>query len=278
MTDAKTGCIVFLTGYGPFANVKVNPSSAIAVRLVEDLQRHPSVAEVRYTELDVSVRAVAAYFAQVERDIAQILAERGGADKVKILLCHLGVHTDTTGLIRAEVQGYNELFSSVPDVDGTVLNHEPIEPEDGTAEVYHESWFGKAGTPQLEKLQELIQQLNDAITASPAHPATGAAAPHQMTTADSNSKEMVMPTFQAPSWTISRDAGRYLCNCALYRALRLQEKNPGTVYGIFIHVVNPVRGKTETDDGPIVAYNPTVMVQSEQLKNLLRGLLPMMLA
>lgn len=275
MLHSKAGIVVFITGYGPFATVKVNPSSDIALRVVEDLKRHPDVAEVRYTELDVSVTAVAAYFERVEREIAEIIAEHG-AVKVKILLCHLGVHNDTTGFIRVEVQGYNELFANVPDVDGKVLNHEPIVPEDGPIEVFHESWFGKEGSPQFEKLESLIQEVNDTIAESWHHSRTGAVANNEMTSGESNRKDMMMSAFQAPSWAISRDAGRYLCNCALYRALRLQERNSGVVYGIFIHVVDPIRGKTEIEGGPIVAYNPTTMVQSVQVQCLMNGLLSLM--
>ncbi|KAG5493933.1 hypothetical protein JKF63_01765 [Porcisia hertigi] len=265
MSDSNTGIVVFITGYGPFGEVKVNPSSAIALRVVEDLKRHPDVVDVRYTELDVSVSSVLAFFEKVESEISQII-DKYGAGKVKILLCHLGVHTDTTGLIRIEVQGYNELFATIPDVDGRVLNHEPIVQEDGGVEMFHESWFGREGSSQLKYLQSLVEQLNGASATSK----------HKVTSADSNSKDMVMPSFQAPCWAVSRDAGRYLCNCALYRALRLQEKNPGVVYGIFIHVVNPLSGKTEVEGGPIVAYNPTVVVQAEQLKGLMRGLLSIM--
>ncbi|CAC9538424.1 putative pyroglutamyl-peptidase I (PGP) [Leishmania infantum JPCM5] len=275
MLHSKAGIVVFITGYGPFATVKVNPSSDIALRVVENLKRHPDVAEMRYTELDVSVTTVAAYFEKVEREIADIIAEHG-AGKVKILLCHLGVHNDTTGLIRVEVQGYNELFASVPDVDGKVLNHEPIVPEDGTIEVFHESWFGKAGSPQLEKLERLIQQVNDTIAESWHHSVTGAVTKNEVTPSDADRKDMAMPAFQAPSWAISRNAGRYLCNCALYHALRLQEKNPGIVYGVFIHVVDPIRGKTEIEGGPIVAYNPTTMVQSVQVQRFMHGLLSLM--
>ncbi|GET92256.1 pyroglutamyl-peptidase I, putative [Leishmania tarentolae] len=275
MLSSKGKTVVFITGYGPFGTVKVNPSSSIALRVVEELKRHPDVADVRYTALDVSVAAVTAYFEKVESDIAEIIAEYG-VGKVKILLCHLGVHTDTTGLIRVEVQGYNELFASIPDVDGKVLNHEPIVPEDGTIEVFHESWFGKKGSPQLEKLQNLIRQVNDTIAEKWQRSMTGTAIKNELTSADTNNKDMVMPVFQAPSWAISRDAGRYLCNCALYRALRLQEKHPGVVFGVFIHVVNPALGKTEFEGGPVVAYNPTTMVQSVQVQCLIDGLLSLM--
>ncbi|KAG5468652.1 hypothetical protein CUR178_01486 [Leishmania enriettii] len=275
MPTSEARIVVFITGYGPFSTVKVNPSSVIAVRVVEDLKRHADVAEVRYTELDVSVKAVAAYFEKIESDIAEIVAERG-ASSVKILLCHLGVHRDTTGLLRVEVQGYNELFASIPDVDGRVLNHDPIMPEDGGLEVFKVSWFGKEGSPQLENLQRLIQQLNDNITASCQHSMAGASTKGKVTSSDSNGKEMKMPAFQAPCWVMSRDAGRYLCNFALYRALRLQEKNLGIVYAIFIHVVDPTCGEEVVEGGPIAAYNPTTMMQSEQVKFFMRGLLSLM--
>ncbi|KAG5468239.1 hypothetical protein LSCM1_02217 [Leishmania martiniquensis] len=275
MSTSELKIVVFITGYGPFATVKVNPSCAIALRVVEDLKRHADVADVRYTELDVSVKSVAEYFEKMESDIAEIAAEGGGSE-VKILLCHLGVYKGTTGLLRVEVQGYNELFASITDVDGRALDHEPIRPEDGALDTFKESWFGKEGSPQLKKLQSLIQQLNENIAASWPHSMTGTATRSEVRAADSNRKEMIMPAFQPPSWVISRDAGRYLCNFALYRALRLQEKNPGIVYGIFIHVVDPTCGKQEVEGGPIVVYNPTTMVQSEQVKFLVRGLLTLM--
>lgn len=278
MSDAKESrrVVVFITGYGPFANVKVNPSSAIAKLVGEDLKQHPSVATVHAEqELSVSIKAVGAYFDQLEGEIEKTIAEHNG--DVKILLCHLGVHPQLDGLIKAEVQGFNELFASVPDVDGVVLNHEPIIPSDGTIEVTLESWFGKAGTPQLHDLESLIRHLNSAIENSADYKAA-----HASTTSDvvvvEKSKEgsMTMPTFQPPHWAISRDAGRYLCNCALYRALRLQEKHKGVVYGIFIHVTDPTTGKKEENSEHVVAYNPTIMTQAEEVKKFVHGLLSMM--
>ncbi|XQJ30508.1 pyroglutamyl-peptidase I (C15 family) [Leishmania guyanensis] len=277
MSTSKADIVVFITGYGPFDTVKVNPSTAIALCVVEDLKRHPDVTEVRYTELHVSATSVAAYFEKVESDIAQIITERGAA-KVKILLCHLGVHRDTTGVIRVEVQGYNELFATIPDVDGKVFDHTLIIPEDGTTDVFQESWFGKDGSPQFDDLQRLIEQMNDNIAASCQDTMTSTATKKKLMSADKNDEAMVMPVFQAPRWAISRNAGRYLCNCALYRALRLQEKNTGVVYAIFIHVVDPSCGKTEMEGGPIVAYNPSIMVQAVQVMCFMCGLLSLMIA
>lgn len=280
MTEGKDTrrVVVFITGYGPFDTVKVNPSASIAKIVGEDLKRHPDVAAVHAEqELSVSVKAAGAYFDQLEKEIEKTIAEYGG--NVKILLCHLGVHPDPTGLIRAEVQGFNELYATKPDVDGVVLNHEPIIAGDGTIEVTLESWFGKTDTPQLRDLESLIAQLNHAVESTADYKAAAAAAPtHDVASDSSKTGEMVMPAFQPPSWTISRDAGRYLCNCALYRALRLQEKHPDVVHGIFIHVVDPARGKTEENGDRIVAYNPTVMTQSEEVKKFVKGLISMMTA
>jgi pyroglutamyl-peptidase len=276
-TEEPRRVVVFITGYGPFGTVKVNPSAPIAKLVGEDLKRHPAVVAVHAEqELVVSIKAVGTYFDQLESEVEKTIAEHG--NDVRILLCHLGVHPDTTGLIRAEVQGYNELHASLPDVDGVPLNHDPIIASDGPIEVTLESWFGKSGTPQLNDLESLIAQLNTDIESTADFKAASAKS-HDTATETSKQGEMVMPSFQPPRWTISRDAGRYLCNCALYRALRLQEKHQGKVFGIFVHVVDPSKGKTEGENGEhIVAYNPTIMSQSEEVKKFVRGLLSMMTA
>ncbi|KAL7708102.1 Pyroglutamyl-peptidase I (PGP) [Lotmaria passim] len=279
MSDPKEShrVVVFITGYGPFDTVKVNPSSTIAQIVGEDLKHHPNVAAVHAEQkLTVSVKAVGAYFDQLESEIEKTVAEHDAA--VKILLCHLGVQPDTTGLIRAEVQGHNELYASKPDVDGVVLNHDPIIASDGPIELALESWFGKSGTPQLEDLESLIEQLNTAIEATADFKSATSLPSDDVASDTSKHGEMVMPVFQPPHWTISRNAGRYLCNYALYRALRLQEKHPNTVYAIFIHVVDPAKGKMDEKGEHVVAYNPTIMVQSEEVKKFVHGLLTMMTA
>ncbi|KPI90446.1 putative pyroglutamyl-peptidase I (PGP) [Leptomonas seymouri] len=269
--------VVFITGYGPFGTVKVNPSASIAKIVGEDLKLHPAVAAVHAElGLPVSIKTAGTYFDKLEGEIEKAIEEHGG--DVKILLCHMGVHPDTAGLIRAEVQGYNELYASLPDVDGVVLNHEPIFPSDGPIATTLESWFGTSGTPQLRDLESLIGQLNAATELTADFKSATATAQHSVATDKSNEGEMVMPVFQPPHLSISRDAGRYLCNYALYRALRLQEKHPNTVHGIFIHVVDPTKGKVDESGEHIVAYNPTVMTQSQVLKKFIHGLLAMITA
>nr|ACS87793.1 putative pyroglutamyl-peptidase I [Angomonas deanei] len=280
MSDAKEArhVVVFITGYGPFGTVKVNPSSTVAKLVSEDLKRNPDVAEVHAEqELSVSVKATGAYFDNLEGEIEKTIAEHKG--NVKILLLHIGVHSgETAGLIRAEVQGYNELFASLPDVDGRVLNHDPIFEADGPIETFIESWFGKTDSPQLRDLESLIGQLNTSIEATADFKSAASPLPHDVAADKSKESAMVMPVFQPPHWIISRDAGRYLCNFALYRALRLQKQHPDVVYGVFIHVVDPPKGKTAEGAEHIAAYNPTIMTQSEEVKKFVRGLLTMMTA
>lgn len=274
----KKQVVLYMTGYGPFAHIKVNPSSTIAKRVSEVLQHAGAVAEIHYTELETSVSAATEYFEKIEKEIDSKLSDES-SDCV-ILLLHLGVHgQEKNGIIRVEVQGYNELFASVPDVKGVTLNHDPIVEADGPIDTKLESWFGKEGTPQLEHLAKLLESINKE-TAKEASHSMKSHKHHPISSTDSNQEKLKMPEFQNASWEISRDAGRYLCNCALYHALRLQEKHAGRVFGLFVHVVDPKQGKTIPPAKPdlpetMQAYNPTVMDQSEQLKQLVYGLIEM---
>lgn len=72
---------------------------------------------------------------------------------------------------------------------------------------------------------------------------------------------------------MSTNAGRYLCNCALYHALMLQNKYEGNVAGVFIHIVDPSKeieqtvysdhdvNNTRTNVKKEIMYNPTIITQ-----------------
>lgn len=249
---------IFITGFGPFAKVKVNPSASIG-KYVEEMLKHDTdytASQIHYEELVVSIRAAAAYFTKLEDHIKNLRSENKCR---RILLFHIGVHSSgRQGKMRVEVEGYNELFASVPDVDGVLFNHELIEPKDGGLDFHRVSWFAnpEGAGPRLQKV---IESFNEAVSA-------------EMKVEDAVSTV-------APTWVISRDAGRYLCNYTLYRSLAIQNQyNEGqdtvSVASVFIHVCDP---SLEVDTPEVAVerrlLNPSLQVQSEQCLKLIKALI-----
>lgn len=108
-----------------------------------------------------------------------------------------------------------------------------------------------------------------------------------VTTDDKNDDTMMMPLFRLPTWTISINAGRYLCNCALFHALMLQNKYAANVAAVFIHIVDPSKeieqtiilhnhhdnNKTHTVAKKQIMYNPTIITQVQAVGALVHKLL-----
>lgn len=322
-----SGPIVYVTGFGPFANIKVNPSSTVAQKVAAGLERRGDLAAVHVTELETSIVAVTEHFDSLEKSIAAQLAAN---PRQKFLLFHVGVHSgEKNGVMRVETMGYNELHASVPDVRGVAFNHDPIIADDGPTETRLVSFFGQgvehdsgsdaaaaAGAENLKRLNAIIDKINaqterrEAVKRKkgvhgepePA-PTAGAVPPAHLT----------MPEFQVSHWTVSTNAGRYLCNCALYRALRIQQKyrdnnseeedaedgstnRVPSVCAVFIHVCDPKQGTEKAStttaalvvintagDNPQAAgqtagmavdkYNPSIMEQSQQTETVAHELL-----
>eukprot|EP00796_Vickermania_ingenoplastis_P007246 gene7246-5094_t len=238
--SVKSKLKVFITGFGPFANVKVNPSSEIGKRVAEEL-RSPQQT-THFIELETSIRATKAFFTTLEKDVEELLA----ADpETRVLLCHFGVHSrERGGLLRVEVEGFNELFASAPDVDGVVFNHDLISPEDGALDRSRHSVLGTE--PAATLLQKHLNRLNESIMV--------------------NAEEGRM----APHWIISHDAGRYLCNYCLYRSLQLQDRHqPHHVASVFLHICDPtLASDAEFNTGDL---NPSVAFQIQQAGALVRA-------
>lgn len=273
---------VHVTGFGPFAHIKVNPSSAIGKRVASDLEGH-GLGSVGFRELETSIHAAAEYFEELEKTLDQTFETQ---PSTKVFMFHIGVHSrEKNGVMRVEVRGYNELYSTMPDVRGVVFNHDPINEADGPIETYLESWFGKEGTPQQTALETIVANLNARIEKE-AQREKGAGAGNttteSRTLAGRGTGEMQMPSFQDPHWEVSRDAGRYLCNYCLYRSLKLQEKYSGRLVSVFIHVSDPTQGKepensgdNETANHTPNPYNPSLLAQTEEVKALMHAMLDM---
>lgn len=231
---------VFLSGFGPFAHIRENPSAAIAERLRDQLATEAEHLVVHFTECETAVRGVNEYFALLRAKVSELVASD---PSVSILLCHLGVHSGERGaILRVEVEGFNELFASVPDVDGVVFNHDLIDPDAGSLTFSRLSKLADT-SETLAELHSTIQRLNMAVT-------------------DQNDGRMV------PQWVVSNDAGRYICNFCLYRSLELQERYPSNVVSVFIHVCDPLIGAEELPQ----KLNPSIETQTKQLSMLLQSL------
>lgn len=300
---------VFLTGFGPFGAITINPSSQIArhvIRRLELLQRHQRAEEERdcapdmilsdieYKELETSVTAVTAYFDDLRGRIKQILSEDATA---RVLLLHFGVQSkETKGIMRVEARAYNELDFHIPDVRNATYTHEPIDKNCGRTTTYLESYFARPNSSQLTELTEIVNQLN-VITGREDIDDPEDSFDEQRKefiehrflnlvtkpARHTNDPALRAPVSMAPQWQLSHDAGRYLCNYTFYRALQVQSDHPGRVAGIFIHVVDPTKGQTngaagfdEADTTRITLYNPTATQQAYTAAELVLYLLNML--
>lgn len=232
---------VFVTGFGPFAHVTVNPSASVGEEVKKQLQL-PGVA-THFTELETSIRFTKAYFESLEKNLDEMLAKD---PPMRVLLCHFGVHSgELGGVIRLEVEAFNELFAGAPDVDGVVFNHDPIQEADGALTFSRLSWFGEDS--RVQRLQNFFAEQN---------------ASAQQNGSDENRL--------IPQWIISHDAGRYLCNYCLYLSLALQHKYKGRVAGVFIHVCDPtLHSDREDEESPL---NPSLETQVKECVSVVRSL------
>ncbi|RNF22580.1 pyroglutamyl-peptidase I (PGP) [Trypanosoma conorhini] len=191
---------LYMTGFGPFKAITVNPSAAIGEAAAKEMVKDKEL-QVHYEELEVTYDAVSAYFKRLEEDIAKHMEED---PEVCVLIVHVGLHSrEQEGQMRLEVRAYNELEGS------------PIE-ELLPLDTYVESVFGCERNAMSKTAAELIEQLN-AVILKQGHEDGGRQRPH---------------------WLTSRDAGRYYCNYTLYKSVHLQKKWKDRVFPVFVHVAN----------------------------------------
>lgn len=280
---------VVITGYGPFDSIIDNPSATIAKNVTKELARVYPSTPVSYEELKVSVEGTKSFFHRLEEEVADHLGD--GFDSSKnvnahpsnlVLLCHFGVHPAETGLIRLEVEGFNELNSSIPDVDGVYFTHELIDPVAGPLSFSLVSAFGEDGDENssvkirshtTEQVGDCLEKINNALKLRAS----------SETFSEDEDYRHVLPRF-----VVSHDAGRYLCNYTLFRGLQMEKKYPKKVFCVFIHVCDPLReinrGDAARNSVPLWSllasktqlYNPSVHEQTIQCAHLVKSLLSIM--
>ncbi|EKF33545.1 pyroglutamyl-peptidase I [Trypanosoma cruzi marinkellei] len=192
---------LYMTGFGPFKSITVNPSAMIGESVSKGMMED-SELQVHYEKLEVGLEAVSAYFGGLEAAIAKNMEDNPDGC---VLLVHLGLHSrEEEGKMRLEVCGYNELEGS------------PID-ESMPMDMCLHSKLVNEGCNESKAIADLIEELNAAISKR-------------------GRKE---GDRQHPYWIISRDGGRYYCNYTLYRSLKLEKKWRGRVFAVFVHVANP---------------------------------------
>ncbi|ORC93581.1 pyroglutamyl-peptidase I (PGP) [Trypanosoma theileri] len=221
-----------MTGFGPFKAITDNPSATIGATVALQLAEK-STLSVHYEELAVELEAVSTYFTSLEETLSQQMDCNGNDERV--LLVHLGVHsTEMNGQLRLEVCGYNELEGNPIDIS------KPMDVSLESAFIRNGSNTATATTTLIEQLNTVIQSLEERRRG-------------ENTNDHSEHK--------GPRWIISHDAGRYYCNYALYRSLKLQERWNGRVFAVFVHVVIPE-----------ICGNPSLEEQISQVRSLILGL------
>ncbi|KAH9577564.1 hypothetical protein LSM04_008309 [Trypanosoma melophagium] len=236
---------LYITGFGPFKTIKENPSAAIgtavALQMAEDC-----TLSVHYEELAVELNAVSTYFTKLEETLSQQMDHN--SDNERILLVHVGVHsTETNGEMRLEVCGYNELEGKPIDVS------KPMDVCLESAFIRNKSNLTTT-TVGAGATITLIEELNAAIKSL-------VATEDEEGMNGNNNNDNNNVESKRPHWIISRDAGRYYCNYALYRSLKLQERWNGRVFAVFVHVVVPY-----------MCGNPSLEEQTLQVRSLVSGL------
>lgn len=288
-TETTSAIKVVITGYGPFGSIISNPSAIIAKNVAEELTRVYPSTPISYEELRVSVEGTNSFFHRLEEEVADYLrldldsSENLNAHSSDlVLLCHFGVHPAETGLIRLEVEGFNELNSSIPDIDGVFFTDELIDPGSGSLSFSLVSAFGeggdanssvKRGTHTQEQVNICLEKLNNALNLRASSESLF----------EEEDYHHILPRF-----VVSHDAGRYLCNYTLFRGLQVEKKYPNKVFCVFIHVCDPLKEVNRDDvtrnSVPLWSsvasdkklYNPSVHEQTIQCTHLVKSLLNIM--
>lgn len=285
---------VRITGFGPFGPIMDNPSDIIGSNVQERIATAFPHFHTSYEKLNVSVRAVSEFFLNLEQELntkdendftAKVRQSGNTADSSIILLCHFGVHSrEDGGVMRLEVEGFNELDAGIPDAEGRVYSHECIDPEAGPLSFSIVSAFGEEGIAipnephehtkgKLEQIQQCIDIINKETAARLDSP-LGSSEPSCLL---------------RPTWILSRDAGRYICNYTLFRGLQVEKKYNGRVFCVFIHVCDPskrisqeknvqnITPKSSLENINGIVYNPSIAEQIDQSVLLVKSLLSILL-
>jgi len=204
-----------VTGFGPFANSKHNPTTAIATKLVDYLQKRGDpesqdlAACTKTIVIEVSLEAARQEMNNLHQEILASIQDESDEQKQTVIILHLGVNY-RGNYFQLEQCAYNDADFRIPDERGHQPRKEPI--VEGVP-------VGEPLVTQFD-LPPVLKELND------------------MGSRGNNSTPAV----------ISTDPGRFVCNYLYYTSL---SKNSTTAVSdsvrvLFLHVPpNEVADDTE---------------------------------
>lgn len=278
---------VRITGFGPFSSIVNNPSAVIAENVAQKITGECPFAQVFSETLKVSVQATESFFLRLEKEWKSVVESSPPQNNTSpaypprlTLLCHFGVNSsEASGRLKFEVEGFNELHASIPDMDGVVYSNALIDDNAGPLSFSLVSAFaddGNANSREKGKKQSKREELEHSIAAMNKELAIRAASAVETDT------ELLRVL---PHWVISRNAGRYICNYTLFRGLQMEKKYMGKVFCVFIHVCNPEKEITDeehVENRPFfktsretiqTLYNPSIEEQVNQCVQLVKTLI-----
>ncbi|CAD2215023.1 hypothetical protein, conserved [Angomonas deanei] len=251
---------VFITGFGPFPGVPINVSSVVGKevsrRLEDYLHQTECVADfaVEFVELSTCVRKTAEFFDALSTRVNTLLVEHPSA---MVLLLHIGVVSKSVeGHLRIELCAYNEVDARIPDVDGVLFSHTPIEKEQEAGITFCREGVLKKSSDLHAALANIVTSLNTSLRENPALQADQG----RLT----------------PTWRLSEDAGRYLCNYCLYRSMMIQDQYESSkqVCSLFIHICDTYFSPPVETAEP-AKQNPTEHTQTNLLFEFIQRLIPL---
>ena len=219
----RTPVHLHLTSFGPFLDVKENPSAKIGQLIEEFIKRHDAGAAgpedtcrerfgfelVDHSELEVSITGVEKYFVSNPATIVEI-AEECDHEQSHEVYVHLGVYRGLKDKIRLEQVAYNEAHFPDGDFTGLVLDHQPIDKKGDLSHTYKTSLPLK-DTFNLSMMEQGVAEM--------------------------------FPLAERELFELTNDAGRYLCNYIFYRSSQhtadrnmLNQNKAHRSYTLFIHV------------------------------------------
>ena len=124
--DEKETFLFYLTGFGPFGEIKINPTMVLMQELLPNVIT--SLEEKLNIKIDCQViecSAVGAYNAVSTTYKKTIYDTTIKNDKKHIFYLHFGVN-NLINIFNLEYQAYNEVYFKIPDVLGYQPQHEQI--------------------------------------------------------------------------------------------------------------------------------------------------------